>query len=152
MQSTNDHVVKKSVIIWHIAAYFFVIIANILSIFLTATPKMYEISTICSLVINLAATIILAFIVNAICTKFLERRTATDASVLISYYMPGTLVQSNTSGTESNDSYVEQDTTARDLSLPMIISVDRVTQHAEFVERGTMDEAIIDYLFEKSIN
>jgi hypothetical protein len=34
----------------------------------------------------------------------------------------------------------------------MIISVDRVTQHAEFVERGTMDEAIIDYLFEKSTN
>ena len=30
VQSTNDHVVKKSVLIWHIAAYFFVIIANIL--------------------------------------------------------------------------------------------------------------------------
>jgi len=30
VQSTNDHVVKKSVLIWHIAAYFFVIFANIL--------------------------------------------------------------------------------------------------------------------------
>ena len=107
---------------------------------------------ICSLAINFAATIILAYIVNAVCTKFLERRTATDASVLISYYMPGTSIQSETPRTESNDSYVEKDTNARDLSLPMIISVDRVTQHAEFVERGTMDEAIIDYLFEKSTN
>ena len=102
MQSTNDHVVKKSVLIWHIAAYFFVIIANILSVFFDTKHKMYEKTMICSLVINLAATIILAFIVNAIYTKFLERRTATDASVLVSYYMPGTSVQSDTSGTESN--------------------------------------------------
>jgi hypothetical protein len=99
IQSTNDHIVKQSVIIWHIAAYFFVIIANILVVFFYATPKQYEITTICSLTINLAATIILAFIVNAICTKFFERRTATDASVLISYYMPGTSIQSDTSRT-----------------------------------------------------
>ena len=64
VQSTNDHVVKKSVIFWHIVAYFFVVIANILTMFFTKTLRMYEIATICSLVINLACTIILALIVN----------------------------------------------------------------------------------------
>ena len=64
VQSTNDHVVKKSVIFWHIVTYFFVVIANILTMFFTKTLRMYEIATICSLVINLACTIILALIVN----------------------------------------------------------------------------------------
>jgi len=30
VESTNDHVVKKSVIFWHIVAYFFIVIVNVL--------------------------------------------------------------------------------------------------------------------------
>jgi hypothetical protein len=64
VHSINDHVVKKGIIIWHIVAYFFIVIANIVQIFTSNTFEQYEISSYCVLVVNLACTIILALIVN----------------------------------------------------------------------------------------
>ena len=85
-------------------------------------------------------------------TKYLERNRSTDASVLSSYYLPEISIQDDVLRTESNDSGSEHDRSVPNLSLPSVISVDRVTQHAEFVEKGSIDEATIDVLFKRSIN
>jgi hypothetical protein len=43
MQS-DQHLVNKLMIIWHIIAYFFIVTAILVSVFFISTPQMYEIS------------------------------------------------------------------------------------------------------------
>jgi hypothetical protein len=83
-------------------------------------------------------------------TKYLEKKQATDGSVLNSYFLPGISFQDDVIRTESNNFGAESDMNALALSQPMMISVERVTQYAVLVEHGTMDEAILDALFKKS--
>ncbi len=64
VHSVNDLIANKTMIIWHIIVYFFIIISNTAEILLVRTLKIYEVSTYCALAINLACTIILALIVN----------------------------------------------------------------------------------------
>lgn len=66
---SDQHLVNKGMIIWHIIAYFFIVIATFCSGFFNKTPKQYEISECCLAAINLACNVILALIVNQICTK-----------------------------------------------------------------------------------
>jgi len=69
VQSGNDHFVNKPMISWHIAAYVFIIFFNVVAIFMTSTPASYEVSTYCELAIYLVCSVILAMIVNEICSK-----------------------------------------------------------------------------------
>ena len=65
MQSFNDHFVNKGIIVWHITAYFFIMIANFSQSFVAFKgAELYEITTYCYLAINLMCNIILALIVN----------------------------------------------------------------------------------------
>jgi hypothetical protein len=47
VQSGNDHFVNKAMISWHIAAYFFIILVNIVCLFTVHTPTSYEVSNYC---------------------------------------------------------------------------------------------------------
>ena len=80
MQS-DKNLVNKGMIIWHIIAYFFNVTAIFVEGFFLANPKQYEITTCCILVTNLACTVILALIVNEICTKALQEKSS-DLSAL----------------------------------------------------------------------
>jgi hypothetical protein len=113
---STDHLVNKTMIIWHIVAYFFIVIANILVFLVLKTSEQFEITTICGLVINLACTIILALIVNTICTSYLEKKVGTDASILQSLSMPEISFQSDVIRTGSNDYGAQSDLR----SLPLI--------------------------------
>ena len=75
VESGSDHIVNKGTIFWHIVAYFFILAANIVTIFFTATTYKYEISSCCSLVICLVCSIILALIVNQILSKHLKSKS-----------------------------------------------------------------------------
>ncbi len=68
-------------IIWHIIAYFFIVTAIFVEDFFLADPKQYEITTCCVIVIFFACTVILALIVNEICTKALQEKSS-DLSAL----------------------------------------------------------------------
>ena len=103
-------------IIWHIVAYLFIVAANILVFLELENPVQYEITTICGLAINLACTIILALIVNTICTKFLEKMLVAGGSVLQSYILPGSSIQSDAIRTESNYYGGQSDLSSRSLS------------------------------------
>jgi hypothetical protein len=67
----DQHIVNKAIIFWHIIAYFFIVTAIFVQGFFLNTPNKYEISTCCVLAINLPCTVILALIVNEICSKAL---------------------------------------------------------------------------------
>ena len=64
VQHANDHLVNKGMIIWHIIAYFFIMIVNIAEFFTLGSLKQFEIATYCYLAVNLACSVILALIVN----------------------------------------------------------------------------------------
>ncbi len=66
---SDQHLVNKGMIIWHIIAYFFIVIATICSGSFSKTPKQFEISECFLAAINLSCNVILALIVNQICTK-----------------------------------------------------------------------------------
>ena len=68
-----DHLVNSSMVILHITAYSFILIASIEN-FTIKTLHTYEEST-SDLVINLACTVILAIIVNEICQKAFLNKT-----------------------------------------------------------------------------
>ena len=72
-------IVNNAMIIWHIIAYFLIMVANFLAFFFLGTKKKEEISSICVLVINLACTVILAVIVNEIVKKYLHSNLVSDA-------------------------------------------------------------------------
>ena len=82
MQSTKkDFLVDKAIIIWHIIAYFFVVIATLIQEYVYFKyPKSYEISTYCLLVIVLACSTILAVIVNTILTRYLQTKPSSEDS------------------------------------------------------------------------
>ena len=83
IMSTDDVLVDKAFIFWHIIAYFFIVIANVVQAFLYFKyPITYEISSYCLLVINLACSTILAAIVNTIFSKYLQPQTSSDDSSL----------------------------------------------------------------------
>jgi hypothetical protein len=78
--TTVDTLVDKTIITWHIIAYFFVVVANLVQYFVYFKyPKFYAISTYCLLAINLVCSTILAVIVNTIVTKHLKTKLLSDS-------------------------------------------------------------------------
>jgi hypothetical protein len=77
LQSGNDHLVKKSMISWHIVAYFLILIANIVENFTLKNYYQYEVSVCFNLAIGFVCSFILAIIANQIVTKYLESKRAT---------------------------------------------------------------------------
>ena len=63
---SDQHLVNKGMIIWHIIAYFFIVTAIVVQGFFlgTGSPEKFEIITCFVQVINLACTVILALIVD----------------------------------------------------------------------------------------
>ena len=68
VESANDHIVKKTMIGWHILAYLLIIVADIVGdVFINRKSFLqYEVITYFVLVINLICMIILALIINQI--------------------------------------------------------------------------------------
>ena len=64
VQSGNDHFVNKAMISWHICAYVFIILVNIVCLFTVHNAYSYEVTTYCDLAIYLVCSVILALIVN----------------------------------------------------------------------------------------
>ena len=75
IMKSADHLVNSSMVILHITAYSFILIASIVENFTIKTLHSYEVSTYCDLVINLTCTAILALIVNEICQKAFLNKT-----------------------------------------------------------------------------
>jgi hypothetical protein len=98
---SNDHLVNKAMIIWHITAYIFIVISKFCRFFL-ATLKKYSISTYCVLAINLACTVILAVIVNEICSKALQARISSE-DVSLDFVLDDSYMQN------SNTSFLNED-------------------------------------------
>ena len=65
-------------IMWHIIAYFLIVTADIADIFFWKNWKTYAIASYCLLLINLACNIILALIINTICTKCITLKPSDD--------------------------------------------------------------------------
>ena len=67
----NNIMANKVTIIMHIVAYLFIVVTNALKTVFNSSdsPKAYEISTICYLVVYFVCTFIFGLIVNTIVTK-----------------------------------------------------------------------------------
>ena len=76
VHSVNNQVANKVIIMWHIVAYFFVLTANIVQNFMLNGLLWYEVSTCCQLAINLICSVILALIMNEICSKALQAKSS----------------------------------------------------------------------------
>ncbi len=70
---------NKVMILMHIVAYLFIIVANVVQIvyFTLARSRLrgFEISTICFLIVNSACSLIFGLLVNAIVNKIQEIKT-----------------------------------------------------------------------------
>ena len=80
VQSGNDHFVNKPLISWHIAAYVFIILVNIVCLFTMSGAYSYEVSTYCDQAIYLVCSVILAMIVNEICSKSIKAKSSEWSS------------------------------------------------------------------------
>lgn len=76
--SPTDHIVNRQIIVLHIIAYFFIVTANIAVNFFYYSWKSYAIATYCLLAVNLICNLILAQIVNTICTKYIQLHLDPD--------------------------------------------------------------------------
>jgi len=138
--STDDVLVDKAFIFWHIIAYFFIVIANVVQAFLYFKyPITYEISSYCLLVINLACSTILAAIVNTIFSKYLQPQTSSDDSILKSVLTSS--VQESLS--EMNSSFDDIEPVVIDLTNNF------VPESVPNVDKASIDKAILDTLFKK---
>jgi len=63
---SDEHLVNVLMVVTHILAYSFILVASIVENFTITDLHSYEISTYCDLVINLACTSVLALIVRQI--------------------------------------------------------------------------------------
>jgi len=64
---SDEHLVNVPMVITHMVAYSFILVASIVENFTITDLHSYEISTYCNLVINLACSSVLALIVHQIC-------------------------------------------------------------------------------------
>jgi hypothetical protein len=157
VQHANDHLVKKCMIIWHIIAYFFIMIVNIAEFFTLNSYKQYEIATYCDLAVNLACSVILALIVNQIVTKRLQSKCLSDANSVVSVSQSsyvGFNASFITGKEKTNSNELLSRTSINQLrrsqdDFPEFLDVTKVTYNSEFYRRGSIDEAVFQILFVK---